>query len=313
MSAPWLLLCAALLLGATGVLLLLAQRAGRRGERAAGDFVERHLRAAHAAQRTDAPAARARVALAQRPLERLPVIENLFLRAGIREHSRWMLVQVGLTAMAAMPAGMLLGLAPAGFVALLAIVGTWFRLWLMISRRHRRIVQQLPALLDALVRQVSLGTSLGSAFQQIAEQSPLPLRELVGRAAQLNRAGVELDAALKQTARVYGVAPLLTIGAVLGVSTRFGGRSDQILMRISDFMRDVEQAHQELLALSSETRISAWVLGVLPLTLVCGLMIFNNRFFAQMWRDPMGAKMLIGAAVLQITGSFLLYRLAKSV
>ncbi|MGI4861537.1 MAG: type II secretion system F family protein, partial [Janthinobacterium lividum] len=118
---------------------------------------------------------------------------------------------------------------------------------------------------------------------------------------------------LKQIARMYGVEQLLTIGAVLGVSTRFGGRSDQILTRISDFMRDVEQAHEELLALSSETRISAWVLGLLPLALVCGLMIFNNRFFSQMWHDPMGAQMLIGAAGLQVTGSFLLYRLAKSV
>ncbi|MCY0388170.1 type II secretion system F family protein [Robbsia sp. Bb-Pol-6] len=311
MSARALLLCAALLLGATGILLLLAQRAGRRIGRAAGDFVAPHLRALPAARQTDAPAARARGWLAQRPLERLPAIENLFLRAGIHEHSRWLLLQVCLTAVPTLVAGMLLGLVPAGFVVLLAFVATWFRLWLMISRRHRRIVRQLPPLLDALVRQVSLGTSLGSAFQQIAEQSPMPLGELVGRAAQLNRAGVELDVALKQTARMYGVNQLLTIGAVLGVSTRFGGRSDQILTRIADFMRDIEHAHQELLALSSETRISAWVLGLLPLTLVCGLMIFNNRFFAQMWNDPMGAQMLVGAAGLQITGSFLLYRLAK--
>jgi len=78
-------------------------------------------------------------------------------------------------------------------------------------------------------------------------------------------------------------------------------------------MRDLEQAHDELVAMSSETRMSAWVLGALPLMVAGFLVVFNNRFFMQMWEDPLGSKMLLGAVGLQVVGSFMLYRLAKSI
>ncbi len=46
---------------------------------------------------------------------------------------------------------------------------------------------------------------------------------------------------------------LKVLSVVIGVSVRIGGRSDQILQRMGDFMRDLEQAQQELSATTSET------------------------------------------------------------
>jgi len=249
----------------------------------------------------------------ERPLESLPGIENIFVRAGIVSHSKWLVTHFGVGVLLTLLVFLFTALIPALLVVLLSVLISWFEVWLRVSKRNKRMVRQLPGFLDALVRQVTVGTSLGSAFQQVAPQMPQPLGEVLNRAAQLNRAGIDLDVAVKQTARIYDLTQLLMIGAVLGVSTRFGGRSDQVLERIAGFMRDLEQAHDELVAMSSETRMSAWVLGALPLMVAGFLVVFNNRFFMQMWEDPLGSKMLLGAVGLQVVGSFMLYRLAKSI
>ena len=343
MNPGVLLLMAAFLLVLAAGGLLWGQRSQRKRGRAAGAFVDQRLEASAAggtrggyggAQTSSRDAAansgngnvlgsrnnqgkQAKRTLRQqfneRPLESLPALENVFVRAGIVSHSKWLLQHVGVGLALTLLVFLLTAWVPALLVLLLSVMGSWFELWLKVGKRNKRMVRQLPGFLDALVRQVTVGTSLGSAFQQIAPQMPQPLGEVLSRAAQLNRAGIDLDVAVKQTARIYGLTQLLMIGAVLGVSTRFGGRSDQVLERIAGFMRDLEQSHDELVAMSSETRMSAWVLGALPLMVGSFLIVFNNRFFMQMWNDPIGSKMLVGAVILQILGSFMLYRLAKSV
>ena len=83
--------------------------------------------------------------------------------------------------------------------------------------------------------------------------------------------------------------------------------------RTATFMRDREEAQRELMALSAETRLSAWVLGLLPLVVAGGLFVMNAGYILLMWRDPMGKTMLLTALALEVIGALLLYRLAKSI
>ena len=59
--------------------------------------------------------------------------------------------------------------------------------------------------------------------------------------------------------------------------------------------------------------MSAWVLALLPLGLAAFILTFNTDLFMNMWEDPVGWKMLVGALALQIAGSYWLYRLARQI
>ncbi|MNT87983.1 hypothetical protein D3C72_2284690 [compost metagenome] len=78
-------------------------------------------------------------------------------------------------------------------------------------------------------------------------------------------------------------------------------------------MRDREAAQRELLALSAETRLSAWILGLLPLVVAGGLFMLNAGYIMLMWKDPAGKTMLLAALGLEAAGVLMLYRLAKSI
>ncbi|MNR82734.1 Bacterial type II secretion system protein F domain protein [compost metagenome] len=217
--------------------------------------------------------------------------------------------------------GVLLTLGAAYFGGILSILGTiflyvtlcYFRLWLRATRRHQKMVHQLPAFLDTMVRLTIVGNSLESAFQATVLTTEEPLRELLDRSNRLVQAGMDLEHALLQKARVYQMTELELIAAVIGVALRFGGRADTVLERMAAFMRDREHAQNELVALSAETRLSAWILGLLPIGLGVFMIIFNNSMFVTMMEDPIGKNMLLIAAALEVSGAYALYRFAKSV
>ncbi|VVG71482.1 pilus assembly protein TadB [Pandoraea apista] len=194
----------------------------------------------------------------------------------------------------------------------LYVIGNVLRYWFKAARRHRDIVRQLPVFLDGMVRMLTVGNSLPAAFQTAAANADMPLRELLERAVRQVQAGVDLDVALKQIARVYHVEEIYLFASVVDLSTRFGGRADQILSRMAGFMRDREQAQAELYALSSETRLSAWVLAALPIIVSAVLMLLNPKFFEPMFQEPAGMKLLGIGLGLEVFGGFVLYRLAKS-
>ncbi|BDD93919.1 type II secretion system F family protein [Pandoraea sp. XJJ-1] len=238
--------------------------------------------------------------------------EFFFERAGVQTDPMFytMLVAPGL--LLVMLFWMWHGPLSAIVVLLMYAVGTVLRYWFKAARRHRNIVRQLPIFLDGMVRMLTVGNSLPAAFQTAAGNADMPLRELLDRAVRQVQAGVDLDVALKQIARVYHVEEIYLFASVVDLSTRFGGRADQILSRMAGFMRDREQAQAELYALSSETRLSAWVLAALPIIVSAVLMLLNPRFFEPMFQEASGQRLLAIGLGLEVFGGFLLYRLAKS-
>jgi tight adherence protein B len=63
--------------------------------------------------------------------------------------------------------------------------------------------------------------------------------------------------------------------------------------------------------MSAETRISAWVLAVLPLLIGGFLIASNPEYFNAMWQDAGGRTLVYVAFGLQGAGGCLLYRLAR--
>src|SRR5690606_11447170 len=83
------------------------------------------------------------------------------------------------------------------------------------DRRRARMFDQLPEMLDNMVRLITIGNSMAAAFQAAAANTSEPLREVVERAAHLSRSSQELDAALAQVARQYDFEELRLLAAVV--------------------------------------------------------------------------------------------------
>lgn len=306
--ALWLLAVALLL---TGTALWLWQRAQQRTQQdVSSAFVNRQIQGMQQIQQQPQDGGKASPQLDVR----IEAMRHFFLRAGIQHPGGKLYLQLlapglGLPLLALVLGGWLSALGTLLLYTMLVI----FYFWLRRTRLLRTMVRQLPGFLDTLVRLVTIGNSIGSAFQTGIQSSEGPLRVVLDRANRQVQAGVDLEHALRQQAAIFRFKELDLVAAVIGVSARFGGRSDLVLERMAAFMRDLEHAQNELSALSAEIRLSAWIMGVLPVAIGMFLIIFNNDMFSNMWHDPIGGKMLIGAVILEVLGGYGLYRLAKTV
>ncbi|WP_447747054.1 type II secretion system F family protein [Variovorax boronicumulans] len=208
-------------------------------------------------------------------------------------------------------AGLLGGwLAAFAALLLLALAGT-FAVWLRLQKMRRKLVGQLPGYIDAMVRLITIGNSTQAAFQLAIGNTQDPLRGHLERSAALVRAGVDLDKALHQTATNVRVEEMFLLSSILGLGVRYGGRADLLLERVGNFMRDREQAEHELVAMSSETRLSAWILGFLPVGVGAFMIMNNPSYFLGMWNDDSGRMLILVGIGLQALGGLMLYRLAR--
>jgi tight adherence protein B len=261
------------------------------------------------APRAAAPAPAANV---PRVRDSLPT-DDLCLRAGLPAGARVPLVVAAVGLALALfgwwRIGSLLA-APLMLGLYAALVWLWLRS--RIEKQQKQMLRQLPDFLDGMVRLAGIGNSLPMAFQVTASAVQMPLRTVLDRAMLSVRAGHDLDRALQLASRPYRLQSLELLHVVLGTGMRMGGRADQILQRMSDFMRDLDHAQQELRAITSETRMSAWVLGLLPVIVATFMTLVNPAFFTPMFHQPLGHKILLVALGLELLGGLLLYRLAKS-
>jgi tight adherence protein B len=217
---------------------------------------------------------------------------------------------LGLVALLTLVVGVAVNWISGAGIFSLSLLAVAFVTWLKLKKLRARLIQQLPSFLDVMIRLIRAGTSTQSAFQQAVSASEAPLRLHMDKAMSLVRADRNIDQALEHVANRVGVQELHLLASILGLGVRYGGRSDVILERVANFMRDREEMEQELMAMSAETRISAWILSLLPLFVAGAIVVINGAYFGHMWNDPTGQNMIFIAVALQIAGVLMLYRLA---
>lgn len=221
------------------------------------------------------------------------------------------LLWIGIGALLALLLGVLIHPLAGAVICVLSILLGLFFAWWRWQKLRNQVVAQLPSFIDGMVRMVVLGHAPQSAFLMASSTAKMPVAEVMQRAAGFAKAGMSLSQAILAASRDLHLDEIRLLAAILDVGTRYGGRVDALLERVSHFMRDREQAEQELRALSAEVRISAWVLSLLPLVVGGMIIVANAAYFMKMWADPTGRMLVMVAAGLQLTGVICLYRLAK--
>jgi tight adherence protein B len=78
-------------------------------------------------------------------------------------------------------------------------------------------------------------------------------------------------------------------------------------------IREREQGARQLKAMTGETRMTAYVLGGLPVLIVGYFMMVNPSYLMTMWNDDTGRIMLFSALAMDLGGTFVMWRMLRSV
>ncbi len=239
-------------------------------------------------------------------------LERAFLRAGLGRPTDRLGLWLLLWAFA-----MLIGFALAGVLGLLVLIVLpplavrLFVSW-RYQRRLRRMIEQLPQLLDHTVRSLKSGRTLADAVLGGIEASEDPLKNAMGRVQRNVQLGVSLPDAVSDLAELYERDEFRLFALGLKVNHRYGGNASELLENLIKMIRERDQASRQLRAMTGETRLTAWVLGLLPIVMAGYFLMANPIYLVAMWHDPSGQRMLATAFGMQVIGSLLLWRMLRS-
>lgn len=286
--------------------------------------VLRHLRASvhRGGVQAEAPTSpQERVSLRSRLVSRIEaILARRSLSAGLAMRLRaadmnvrpgeFFLISIAFGAVGALLGAFFSG-ALAALVGALGLVAAPLVLIARGQERRKQIAAALPDMLGTVANALRAGFSLLQALDACARQTKGALGQEFERMLAESRVGVPIDEALENLARRAGSADLELMVTVIGIQRQVGGNLAEILDRIQETIRERVRLQGEVRALSAQGRMSAMVVGVLPIGMVVVMSAISPAFFAPMWQPGPGRALLALAAFLQIVGFVLLRRIVR--
>lgn len=177
-----------------------------------------------------------------------------------------------------------------------------FILGMMISGRHKKLVNQFADALDIIVRGVKSGLPLNECIRIIAKESPEPLRKEFLTFADNLAMGAGLDRALGALYKRMPLQEVNFFAIVLMIQAKAGGNLSEALGNLSTVIRSRKMMREKVKALSSEAKASAFIIGSLPFAV--GVMVFMTTpdYILELFRTETGHVILTMAAGLMGTG-----------
>jgi tight adherence protein B len=220
----------------------------------------------------------------------VPVVWKRFVTAvehsGLRT-TPFRIVQISLTALiiGALVGTTITGLWLVGIAfAAAGAVAPFIYVYTARAARMQAICAQLPETFDLMARAIKAGQTVAGAMQLAAEQLKPPISSELAACCEQQNLGLPYDVALQELARRTGVMELQMFVVALLVNRNTGGNLAEILKNLSDVIRKRTRLRGKIKAATSEGRLQALVLSVMPLAALLGL-VFINRPYAQILLD----------------------------
>ncbi|WP_137718432.1 type II secretion system F family protein [Methylobacillus flagellatus] len=205
-----------------------------------------------------------------------------------------------------------------GPMAVLALLAGVFVLgfvipYVRLQRRRQQMLTQIPAFIDQVLRSLGTGRSVEGAIRAVVEETPIPLRDVLLPVIRATDLGASFTESLQDAAKLHAQHELGLVALAIRISNMYGTSAKDLLKSIMLMIRQREQAARELASMTGQTKVSAWVLSLIPISIVGYIHLMNPAYLDGMLKDPTGIYVFWSALGLQLTGIFVFWRMLKSV
>ena len=184
-----------------------------------------------------------------------------------------------------------------------------FWLQMRANRRRRKFQEQFPVALDIFIRGLRAGHPISAALDLLTNELDDPLGSEFGLVVDEVTYGAELTDALYAMAERWDVEDVRMFVVSLSVQNETGGNLAEILENLNKVIRDRAQMMLKVRALSSEGRVSAVMLTLLPVATVLVLFLINPPFYLQVAEDPIFVPGMASLVVMYLIGLWMIRRM----
>src|ERR1700730_17189952 len=179
------------------------------------------------------------------------------------------------------------------------------------KRRLRQFEERFPEALDLLGRAVRAGHAFTTGLEMIAKDSPEPVAGEFRTAFEEQNFGLPLrDALLNMTERIPLIDVRFFVTALL-IQKEPGGNLAEILDSLARVIRERFRIFRDVRIRTAQGRLTAGIMIALPMVMFVLLSILNPAYTRVLFDDPKGSLVLGAAAVMQVVGSVIIWRIIQ--
>ncbi len=186
---------------------------------------------------------------------------------------------------------------------------------LLVMRRHaeaeRALERQLPEALDVMVRALQAGKPLPACWLEMSQVLDKPIAPLCHDIYLKMQYGGELDEVLREVSGRVPSEDVRFFLTALRIQTRSGGNLVQLLRDQSELIRDRLALRGRIQAISSESRMSAWIMGLMPFLVSLMMYLLSPKTMSLLWTTPAGIRMIEFGLIMQLVGVAWISRLVR--
>jgi len=177
------------------------------------------------------------------------------------------------------------------------------------KKRFQKFEEQLPGVLDLIARSLKAGHAFSSGLKLACEEMDPPVSDEFQKTLNEINFGVSTqDALVNLTNRIpLDDLRFFVISVILQRET--GGNLAEILENLSRLIRERFKLNGHVRVLSSQARLSAYILVAIPFITAFVIHLINPKFFDAILENPSGKYVLAAGVGWMIIGIFIMKKM----
>jgi tight adherence protein B len=196
-------------------------------------------------------------------------------------------------------------------VGAVGAVVPWALVKYAIRKRGKKLHSQLADVLTILASSLRAGHSFMQALDTVAKEIPEPGKSEFGRVVAEIRLGRSVEDALNGMAERVGSYDFKWAVLAVNIQREVGGNLAEILDTVADTVRERDQIRGQVDVLTTEGRMSMYILTGLPITIAIYMILVNREYISLLVTTTPGRFMLITGISLLVVGMVWMKKIVK--
>lgn len=200
------------------------------------------------------------------------------------------------------------------FTLLLLLILGFFPVLIVYQQKVKRtkaFIRTFPDALDMMTSAIKAGHALNQAIHLVGTEAADPVGIEFKITFERYNLGIDLkEALIEMIERVDSVDLKLFVTAIL-LQRETGGNLTEILDKISYTIRERFKLIGQIKTYTAQGRMSAWLLGTMPIAFVGIISVLNPEYLAPLFSDKIGHYLIALSVTLQIIGFIVIQKIVR--
>ena len=163
----------------------------------------------------------------------------------------------------------------------------------MIARRQKKFLEEFGDALEAIVRLLKAGMPVTEAIAMASREFEGPVGEEMAMIYDAQKIGVPLPEATLEAAQRMPITEMQMFATGIAIQTQTGASLSEVLTNLAGVIRARFKLKRKVIALSSEAKASAMIIGSLPFLVGTALYFMNKEFIMLLFTTTPGKIMTV--------------------